>query len=176
MPSYSEPSSVTLKAFSIRVSHHFTALGFLTECSQMRKTFHPCSCSAIFTSLSLFRLLWIFLNQNSELVEGSWQCILQPCQKQLSKNTAILWSLLAKSGRPSRSVHWYSNSSPFCANMRKNSNSSLVPDPFTAAIARERCAGDKLSNSVRLFLQRTGHFTLAISILKRTLGQIAGGI
>lgn len=70
--------------------------------SQKRKTFHPHSRRALFTSLSraMFRLIFGIQKSRFDLMARAALGQLRPCQKDESQNTAILLRTITKSGLP----------------------------------------------------------------------------
>ena len=68
--------------------------------SQKRMTANPRRRISLLTSLSRFRLRWIFADQYCLLVRGMWPHLGHPCQKQPSTKMASFAFVNAKSGVP----------------------------------------------------------------------------
>lgn len=72
------------------------------SCSHTRMALHPNRLSAVRWRRSRLMFLSILDCQYSVLLLGLLKCLGQPCQKQLSRNTATLSSINATSGVPGR--------------------------------------------------------------------------
>lgn len=132
--------------FASRVSHHFLVRGFLKECSHTLTTLHPCFLRLALTTRSLFLLFPIFLSQYIRLLFGSLKCILQPCQKQLSKKTAIILPRQTASGTPSMSLGCSSNfSRTLGSSSSRKAFSNMVFFERMDAIIRDRFSFGKTS-------------------------------
>ena len=115
--------------------------------SQNRKTFQPCFCNVVLTSLSRSIFRSILECQKSQLLLWSFFLISQflPCQNSPSQNIAILWPLITKSGLPNTDVSFLRYLTPAFQSNFPNRSSSLVPLPLFAAIFLWRCSFVKWS-------------------------------